>query len=173
MFTQSILPASGGMTPAPSASTSLAAMGFKEALAAAQEPAATGKAAPSSLATVSAPAAPVDPVDEEKALQELFHILACLSVGIVDYPKDSAASEGTSGPMRQQVEALKEVLRRIMNGSTRSSTHKGSGTKGEEFADLSLDALLQSLPPEIRNLLMRAFPKLKDLLREEAEAKVS
>jgi hypothetical protein len=88
----------------------------------------------------------------------------------VDYPADTPASDSKPGPNRREVEALKEVLRRIMNGSTRSSTHKGSGTKGEDFADLSLEALLQSLPSEIRNLLMHAFPKLEDLLKEEAKA---
>jgi hypothetical protein len=160
MFTQSILSSSAGLVPAPSPSPGPAATGFQAALAEAQGPGVSLGAA------LAAPAGPVDPADEQKALVQLFHILACLSCGVVDYPVDSPASDSTPGPIRRELEALKEVLRRIMNGG---SSPQGGGLKGGKVAGLSLEALYQSLPPEIRNLLLHAFPKLKDLLREEAD----
>ncbi|WP_316412879.1 hypothetical protein [Mesoterricola silvestris] len=126
-------------------------------------PAAAASKPTSGFASVlaAATAAP-DPSDEEKALQELFHILACLSCGVVDYPAETKAGSSTPGPYRREVEALKEVLRRIMTGNAGQPGKKGSG---DDPADLSLQELYESLPPEVRNLLMRAFPKLQDMLR--------
>ncbi|NTV76127.1 MAG: hypothetical protein HGA66_18230 [Holophaga sp.] len=141
MFTQPLQAFANPAFPAPAAPQP--SPGFAEVLAAAT-------------------AAP-DPADEEKALQELFHILACLSCGVVDYPAETAPGTGTPGPHRREVEALKEVLRRIMTGDTgRRSTKDGE----DDPASLTLQELFASLPPEIRNLLLRAFPKLQDLLRE-------
>ncbi len=144
MFTQPLLATANSAFPAAAAAPQ-ASPGFAQVLAAA----------------TSAP----DPVDEEKALQELFHILACLSCGVVEYPAETPAGTNVPGPNRREVEALKEVLRRIMTGNAGRSGKQGSG---DDPSDLTLQELFDSLPPEIRNLLMRAFPKLQDLLREAA-----
>ncbi len=140
MFTQPLQAFANPAFPAPAAPQP--SPGFAEVLAAA----------------TTAP----DPADEEKALQELFHILACLSCGVVDYPAETAPSTGTPGPHRREVEALKEVLRRIMTGDTGRHGKKGGE---DDPSSLTLQELFASLPPEIRNLLLRAFPKLQDLLR--------
>lgn len=107
--------------------------------------------------------------DEDKALVELFHILWELSVGIVDYPADTASAGGAMGPVRMEVERLKEVLRRIMAGG---ASPAGSGAQGDraKFAGQSLTQLFESLPPEIRNLLLHAFPNLRKMLEDEASA---
>lgn len=140
MFTQPLQASANPAFPAPAAPQP--SPGFAQILAAA----------------TTAP----DAADEEKALQELFHILACLSCGVVDYPADTAPSTSTPGPHRREVEALKEVLRRIMTGDTGRRSKKDGE---DDPASLTLQELLASLPPEIRNLLLRAFPKLQDMLR--------
>jgi len=98
---------------------------------------------------------------------ELFHILANLYCGVVSYPADTAEAGTKAGPVRTEVEMLKEVLRRIMNGDGAATSAQGAGNKAK-FADLSLLQLFEALPADIRNLLMRAFPKLKDLQAEDA-----
>jgi hypothetical protein len=125
-------------------------------------PSASGTGQVTNLASGASSQA-VSSSDEDKALVELFHILWELSVGVVDFPASSGAKEGAMGPMRAEVENLKELLRRIMswNGAGQDS---GNGKPDR----VSLTQLYESMPPEIRNLLLRAFPKLRDMLREDA-----
>jgi len=141
MFAQSILPSS------------------------ASAPATAPRAAPSSGFAAALAAQQPDPMDEEKALRELFHILSRLASGVVDYPAETSTGTNVPGPYRIQVEALKEVLRRLMNGSAGRPARTGHKGDPEGLTDLTFQDLYASLPPEIRALLRHAFPKFGDLLR--------
>lgn len=115
---------------------------------------------------VGAPAN-VDPVDEDKALKELFHILAMLSLGQVDgsvFSESEAAPGTTAGPARTEVETLKKVIRQFMRGGQGGDSTTDPGSQGT-----SLNALFQSLPTEIQNLLRRAFPSADSLLGDEVK----
>jgi len=139
MYIPALASSSGAARPAETQAPP--AGGFAQALAAAQK---SGQ---------------VDPADEYSALQELLHIVASLSCGQpLDYPSASTG-QGTPGPMREQVEALKEVLRRLISGGRSSGKDPVAGQNA-----MSLDQLFQSLPPELRNLLRKAFPDLDQML---------
>ena len=116
-----------------------------------------------------APAATVDPDDEHAALVELFHLIALLKVGIVDTsvlaPEDPAKAR-TAGPSRRELEQLKEVLRRLIGGGSDAGAGLIDPATGKVKAGtVSLRALFDSLPPEVRNLLRQAFGNLGDLLK--------
>lgn len=136
-------------------------------------------------ATAAQPASAVlgaqkpDPVDEEKALQELFHILALLSLGQIDYgslAKCDSASGTPPGPRRMEVERLKELIRRILRGGEdepeidpKTGKPRTQGTGQSHSSGTSLNALFKSLPTEIQNLLRRAFPNLDQMLLDEQQ----
>lgn len=89
-----------------------------------------------------------------------------LKMGIVDPTalKAKEAPDGhPAGPARIEVEHLKELLRRLM---TRAVGDPEAGKPGH--AGMSLQALLDSLPPDLRALVKHAFPDLDAWLREEA-----
>jgi len=116
-----------------------------------------------------APAATVDADDEHAALVELFHLVALLKMGIVDTsvlaPEDPAKAL-TAGPNRRELEQLKEVLRRLISGGSDAGSGLIDPVTGKVKAGtVSLRALFDSLPPEVRNLLRAAFGDLADLLK--------
>ena len=109
--------------------------------------------------------AKVDPVDEDKALKELFRILAMLSLGQVDgsvFSESDLAPGTPAGPVRAEVETLKRVIRRLMGGGRAEAAV-------EDPDSSSLGALFQSLPTEIQDLLRRAFPDVDRILAEEVQ----
>lgn len=115
---------------------------------------------------------PVDAKDEDEALKELFHLLAMLSLGIVDtalLDKKDAAKGSQPGPVRREVEALKAVIRRLLRrGQDDEDGMEVDPVTGKAQPKISTEALFQSLPSELQGLLRRAFPQLDDFLREEA-----
>lgn len=138
--------------------------------------------------TVQGPLGPqeIDPADESEALRELFHLMACLSVGIIDFEaigKKKSRSGATPGPMRDRVEGLKRCLREFSSrkreldeapidpatGKPQEGSVQGAAQVSQE--PLSLREIYDSLPDEIRNLLRRIFPDLDDKLREDDGAK--
>jgi len=113
---------------------------------------------------VGAPAN-VDPVDEDKALKELFHLLAMLSLGQVDgsvFSESDLAPGTPAGPVRAEVETLKRAIRHLMGGGRAEDSVQDSDAT-------SLGALFQSLPTEIQDLLRRAFPDVDRILAEEVQ----
>lgn len=113
-------------------------------------------------------------LEEEQALRELCRILEQLTLGFVDAtvfrnPPDSTAD---MGPIRNEVERLKEVIRRLMCHQTRATPDIDPATGKPRQGDLataSLRALIDSLPADLVHLLRRAFPDLDQLLEQEAE----
>lgn len=117
-------------------------------------------------ATVSS--SQVDSDDEAKASIELLHLIIALrsgTLGSVDLSEKKC--DGEAGPQRSELEQLKEVIRRIRSGNDRDWSAKNA-QGGKNGRELSLKQMLDSLPEELRNLVYSAFPKLDDLLEEEA-----
>jgi hypothetical protein len=76
------------------------------------------------------------------------------------------------GPQRQKVEQLKEALRRLTQGGA-DETDPGidpvTGKPRRGKSRIRLQALLDALPADLRNLLRRAFPDLDERVRADAD----
>lgn len=114
------------------------------------------------------PSSQVDSDDEAKASIELLHLIIALrsgTLGSVDLSEKKC--DGEAGPQRSELEQLKEVIRRIRSGNDKDWAAKDA-QGGKKSNEQSLKQMLDSLPEELRNLVYSAFPKLDDLLEEEA-----
>jgi len=168
MFAQALSAIQPAGFPAPSSGTGSPGASFDAALASALGVGGASKASA------------VDPDDEEKALQELFRILAMLQVGIVDssvLKEEEANPAHPPGPARREVEALKNVLRWLIRGGgddndsvidPATGKPKPSAKRSQEEGT-SRRAMFSSLPSGIQALLRHAFPNLDDLLEKEQE----
>ncbi len=111
---------------------------------------------------------PVDADDEAKASLELLHLIIALrsgNMGGADLEK--VKTDGEAGPQRALLEQLKEVVRRIRSGSDQLFASAKTAQGGNK--EPTLQALVDALPEEMRNLVYNCFPNLDGLLEEEAK----
>ncbi len=95
--------------------------------------------------------------DESAAALELFKIIKMLHSGVIDHSllEEVEPIDGVSqGEKRAVVETLKEVIEQVLRG-------------GSADDDESLFKLFHSLPLDLQELLLSAFPQLEEMLEFE------
>lgn len=106
----------------------------------------------------------IDEADEAAAIKELLALMKMLAGGKIDYSvlKNSDTNKDMAdGPVRSQLEKLKTVLRKLINPAD------NSGDPNDQYNNMSLKDLFDSLPDGTKALLKRVFPDLDELLKKE------